>query len=167
MSEYIVIGKITRTHGLFGNVKVLPTTNVGEVFSNLKRVFIKDEVRDGVYRVTVQRIKKVGKEYLLKIEGIDSLEKAKKIVGLHLAVKREDLPKLKTGEYYFYQLLNVEVYNETGERIGTVIDIIETGSNDVAVVKSDDAEILIPMTKECVVEFEPQKKLVVRLLEWM
>ena len=167
MSEYIVIGKIIRTHGLFGNVKVLPTTNVGEVFSNLKRVFIKDEVRDGVYRVTVQRIKKVGKEYLLKIEGIDSLEKAKKIVGLHLAVKLEDLPKLKTNEYYFYQLLNVEVYNETGERIGTVIDIIETGSNDVAVVKSDDAEILIPMTKKCVVEFEPQKKLVVRLLEWM
>ncbi|HBT38525.1 MAG: Ribosome maturation factor RimM [Thermotoga sp. 50_1627] len=167
MSEYIVIGKITRTHGLFGNVKVFPLTNVREVFSNLKQVFIKDEARNGIYRVTVQRLKKVGKEYLLKIEGIDSLEKAKKIVGLQLAIRLEDLPKLKTNEYYFYQLLNVEVYDVHGRRLGKVVDIIETGSNDVAVVKSDSAEILVPMTKECVVEFEPQKKLVVRLLEWM
>jgi len=167
VSEYIVIGKITRTHGLFGNVKVFPLTNVREVFSNLKQVFIKDEARNGIYRVTVQRLKKVGKEYLLKIEGIDSLEKAKKIVGLQLAIRLEDLPKLKTNEYYFYQLLNVEVYDVHGRRLGKVVDIIETGSNDVAVVKSDSAEILVPMTKECVVEFEPQKKLVVRLLEWM
>jgi len=167
VSEYIVIGKITRTHGLFGNVKVFPMTNVKEVFSNLKHVFIQDEARNGIYRVTVQKMKKVGKEYLVKIEGIDSLEKAKKIVGLQLAIRLEDLPKLKTGEYYFYQLLNVEVYDEQGKRLGKVVDIIETGSNDVAVVKGDSGEILIPMIKECVVEFEPQKKLVVRLLEWM
>lgn len=167
MSEYIVIGKITRTHGLFGNVKVFPTTNVGEIFSNLKQVFIKDEARNGIYKVTVQRIKKVGKEYLLKIAGIDSLEKAKKIVGLQLAVRIEDLPKLKSGEYYFYQLLNVDVYNERGEKMGTVVDIIETGSNDVAVVKTGKGEILVPMIKDCIVEFEPGKKLVVKLMEWM
>ncbi|MBC7257528.1 MAG: 16S rRNA processing protein RimM [Chloroflexi bacterium] len=104
---------------------------------------------------------------MLKIAGIDSLEKAKKIVGLQLAVRIEDLPKLKSGEYYFYQLLNVDVYNERGEKMGTVVDIIETGSNDVAVVKTGKGEILVPMIKDCIVEFEPGKKLVVKLMEWM
>jgi len=167
VSEYIVIGKITRTHGLFGNVKVFPTTNVGEVFANLKQVFIKDESRNGIYRVTVQRIRKVGKEYLLKIAGIDNVETAKKIVGLQLAVRIEDLPKLKANEYYFYQLLNVDVYDERGEMIGKVVDIIETGSNDVAVVKGKGGEVLVPMIRECIVQFEPQKRLVVKLPEWM
>lgn len=167
MNEYIVIGKITKTHGLFGNVKVVPMTNVEEIFLNLKEVFVKDETRNGIYRVNVQKIKKIGKNYLLKIAGIDSLEKAKKIVGMQLLLKTEELPKLSSDEYYFYQLLNVDVYNETGEKLGRVIDIIETGSNDVVVVKTKDGEILIPMVKEYVVSFEPERKLVVKLSEWM
>lgn len=167
MSEYIVIGKIAKTHGLFGSVKVVPTTNVSEVFANLREIFIKDELRNGVYRVDVQSIKRVGKNYLLKIVGIDTVEDAKKIVGLFLALRLEDLPKLKAGEYYFYQLLNIDVFDEKGEKFGKVIDIIETGSNDVVVVKTNDGEILIPMVKKCVLSFDPGKKLVVKLPEWM
>lgn len=168
MKEYIVIGKIVRTHGLMGNVRVQPLTNVLEVFDKSKQFFIMDGSRDEVYTVQVEDIKRSGKTFLIKFYGVNSEETAKKIVGLEIVVKAEDLPKLSSpDEFYYYEVLNIDVFDQTGNFIGKVCDIISTGSNEVLVVRGNDQEVLLPMIRDYVVELHKKDRLIVRIPEWI
>ncbi len=168
MKEYVVIGKIVRTHGLMGNVRVQPLTNVLEVFDKSKQFFIMDESRDEIYTVQVEDIKRSGKTFLIKFYGVNNEETAKKIVGLKIVMKAEDLPKLSSpDEFYYYEVLNIDVFDQTGNFIGKVCDIISTGSNEVLVVRSDDEELLLPMIRDYVVEFHKKDRLIVRIPEWI
>ncbi|ABV32696.1 MULTISPECIES: ribosome maturation factor RimM [Pseudothermotoga] len=168
MSDYVVIGKITKTHGLFGSVKVLPLTNALEVFQKLENVFIKNDAQSNTHRLQIEEIRKAGKGFLIKFSGIDDEERARKIVGLSLAVRVTDLPKPKSpNEYYYYELLNVEVLDQSGNFIGRVEDIIQTGSNEVAVVKNGSFEMLIPVIHDYIIKFEKRKRLVVKVPEWI
>lgn len=168
MKEYVVIGKIVRTHGLMGNVMVQPLTNVLEVFDKSKQFFIMDESRDEIYTVQVEDIKRSGKTFLIKFYGVNNEETAKKIVGLEIVMKAEDLPKLSSpDEFYYYEVLNIDVFDQTGNFIGKVCDIISTGSNEVLVVRSDDEEVLLPMIRDYVVELHKKDRLIVRIPEWI
>lgn len=168
MKEYVVIGKIVRTHGLMGNVRVQPLTNVLEVFDKSKQFFIMDESRDEIYTVQVEDIKRSGKTFLIKFYGVNNEETAKKIVGLEIVMKAEDLPKLSSpDEFYYYEVLNIDVFDQTGNFIGKVCDIISTGSNEVLVVRSDDEEVLLPMIRDYVVELHKKDRLIVRIPEWI
>ncbi len=168
MKGYVTVGKITKTHGLFGSVKVQPTTNVLEVFDNFKEIFIHDEARDEIYKVQVEEIKKAGKAFLVKFFGVDNEEKAKKIVGMDVVMRVEDLPELKSpDEYYYYEILGVDVLDQEGNFLGKVCDIISTGSNEVLIVKNKDEEILLPMVRDYILEVHRQKRLVVKIPEWI
>ncbi|MFN4190605.1 MAG: ribosome maturation factor RimM [Pseudothermotoga sp.] len=168
MKEYVVIGKIVRTHGLMGNVRVQPLTNVLEVFDKSKQFFIMDESRDEIYTVQVEDIKRSGKTFLIKFYGVNNEETAKKIVGLEIVMKAEDLPKLSSpDEFYYYEVLNIDVFDQTGNFIGKICDIISTGSNEVLVVRGNDEEILLPMIRDYVVELHKKDRLIVRIPEWI
>lgn len=168
MREYITIGKITKTHGLLGNVKVQPLTNVLEVFDNFKEFLIRDESRDEIYTVQVEDIKKSGRAFLIKFSGINNEEAAKKIVGLEIVMKIEDLPKLNSpDEFYYYEVLNIDVFDQNGNFIGKVCDVISTGSNEVLVVKNKNKEILLPMIRDYIIKFLREKQLVVKIPEWI
>lgn len=168
MKDYVVIGTIAKTHGLFGDVRIKPTTNVLEIFQKLKEVFMYDSSRNEVYEVQLQHIKRSGKTFLAKFVGIDDEKAAKQIVGLDLVVKVKSLPKLSSpDEYYYYELLDLNVYDQNGNFLGKICDIITTGSNEVIVVKNNQQEILLPMIHDYVIGFERQKRLVVRMPEWI
>lgn len=168
MRDYVAIGKITKTHGLLGNVKVQPMTNVLEVFDNFKEVFIHDEIHNELYKLEVEDIKRTGKTFVVKFSGIDSEENAKKIVGLEIVMKIEDLPRLSSpDEYYYYEILDVDVLDQNGNFLGKVCDVIATGSNEVLVVKNKNVEILLPMIHDYILEFQRQRQLIVKMPEWI
>ncbi|HOJ88645.1 MAG TPA: ribosome maturation factor RimM [Pseudothermotoga sp.] len=168
MKGYVTIGRIARTHGLSGNVKVQPMTNVLQVFDKIREALIYDEVRDEIYTLQVQEIKRTDRSILAKFYGIDSEKDAAKIVGLQIVMKVEDLPQLNSkDEYYYYEILDVDVFDENGNFLGKVCDIIWTGSNEVLVVKDKDKEILLPMIHDYVLEFHRQKQLIVKVPEWI
>lgn len=118
--------------------------------------------------VEVQDCRLQGPGVVAKLLGVDSREAAEPLIGHHIFVDQSDLPKLQDGEYYWQQLIGLEVNNTLGATLGRVTSLLETGANDVLVVESDAEgaipEVLIPYVKEVVLEVDLNHQKM--LVEW-
>jgi 16S rRNA processing protein RimM len=152
------IGKVFKAHGLKGHLKVLP---YGETLSTL---VAEEEVtaclEDGSeISLTITEIRPHQKSFLLLSREISRVEDAHRFIGAKLCVPESRLPSLDSDEFYWYQLIGLEVVNTDGTKLGILEAIIETGSNDVYVVRRGGEEILIPATQEVVHEVDLQRRL--------
>ncbi|MBW1980351.1 MAG: 16S rRNA processing protein RimM [Deltaproteobacteria bacterium] len=149
--DLLPIGKIVKTHGLRGHLKVVPS---GEVLASLTAgETVLARLRDGTLRrLTVEEVRPHQRAYLVVSREIDSRESAAALVGAELCLPESKLPPLGPDEFYWHQLVGLEVVNSKGDKLGTLEQIIETGSNDVYVVRKGKQEILIPATHEAVLE---------------
>ncbi|MCG6917774.1 MAG: ribosome maturation factor RimM [Deltaproteobacteria bacterium] len=152
------IGKVVKTHGLRGHLKVLP---YGETFSTLAaEEKITANLPDGnSLTLTVAEIRPQQKTFLLISRELGTVEEAHRLVGAELCVPESRLPPTESDEFYWYQLIGLEVVNTEGEKLGTLEEIIETGSNDVYVVRQGREEILVPAIEEVVREVDLQRRL--------
>lgn len=145
MKDYLEVGQIVNTHGLRGDVKVMPWCDYPEVFHELAYVLIDGEEFD----IEKSRIHK--NMVILKLKGIDDINDAEKYRNKTLTVPREELGELPEGTYYICDLLGCSVETVDGRNLGKVCDIIKTGSNDVYVVESDNKkQVLIPVIDDVV-----------------
>jgi 16S rRNA processing protein RimM len=152
------IGKVVKAHGLRGHLKVLP---YGETFATLSaEEKITANLPDGTsLTLTVAEIRPHQKTFLLMSREIDTVEEAHRLVGAELCVPESRLPPTDSGEFYWYQLIGLEVVNTEGQKLGTLEEIIETGSNDVYVVRRGRKEILVPAIEEVVRDVDLQRRL--------
>lgn len=157
MLEYLSIGQIINTHGLRGEVKVYPLTDDMSRFEKLEEVYIAEN--NELVKYEVERIKLLKSTVAVKLKGIDSEEAANKLRNSYIKVDRKSAVKLPKDTYFICDLIDSEVYDEKGQLLGTVKDVLQTGSNDVYVVQSADMEILIPALKDVVkvIDLENQK----------
>jgi 16S rRNA processing protein RimM len=154
------IGKVVKAHGLGGHLKVLP---YGETFSTLSaEEKITARLPDGTsFFLTIAEIRPHQKTFLLLSREIDTVEEARRLVGAELCVPESRLPPADSGEFYWYQLIGLLVINTEGEELGTLEEIMETGSNDVYVVRRGTEEILVPAIEGVVVEVDLQRRLMI------
>ena len=152
------IGKVVKAHGLIGHLKVLP---YGETFSTLSaEEKITANLPDGTsLTLTVAEISPHQKTFLLISREIGTVEEAHRLVGAELCVPESRLPPTAPDEFYWYQLIGLEVVNTEGQKLGTLEEIIETGSNDVYVVRRGREEILVPAIEEVVRDVDLQRRL--------
>jgi 16S rRNA processing protein RimM len=100
---------------------------------------------------TVMAIRAQPPNALLRLEGLTDRTHAEKLRGLDVEVPREDAGPPPRGQFYWHQVIGLTVEDATsGEKLGTVTDILETGANDVYIVKGDRGEILVPAIKSVV-----------------
>ena len=166
MNEMFTVGKIVNTHGVKGELKIVPTTEDPKRFAKLKSIFV--EERKGITSYEIEGVRYHKEFVLLKLKGIDDMNKAELLKGSSLKIDRKDSLPLKKDEYYISDLLGMEVYTEEERFLGVLVDIIETGSNDVYVVKRVDREkdLLLPAIKQVIKEVNVlDKRMVVHLLE--
>jgi 16S rRNA processing protein RimM len=152
------IGKVVKAHGLKGHLKVLP---YGETFSTLSaEEKITANLPDGTsLTLTVAEIRPLQKTFVLMSREIGTVEEAHRLVGAELCVPESRLPPTAPDEFYWYQLIGLEVVNTEGQKLGTLEEIIETGSNDVYVVRRGREEILVPAIEEVVRDVDLQRRL--------
>lgn len=159
MEQFLTVGKIINTHGIRGEVKIKPTTDDVNRFKSLKEAYIDEK------EIFISGCKFQPGKVILKIEGIDSIEEAEKLKNKLIKVKREKAVQLPKDTYFAVDIIGCEVYEETGNKIGTVDDIIYTGSNDVYWVKGEN-EVLIPALKDIVLEIDiNNKKIIIKPLD--
>lgn len=141
--DYVEIGKIINTHGVRGHVKVMPFTDYPERFRKMKSVFL--QKRNGnVTEYAIEEVKYVKNTVLLKLKGIEDMDAAQLLKDSLLVVERKDAVKLPKDTYYIFDLIDCKVYEQEAY-LGVVTDVLETGSNDVYVVKDENGkELLIP-----------------------
>jgi 16S rRNA processing protein RimM len=114
----------------------------------------------------VKSVRYAGGAPFLLFRGYDSPEKAKAINGWFIKVPEEETVQLPEGTYYRFELIGMEVVSEDGEKLGTIVDVFETGSNDVYVMKQGRQEIYIPATKEVVKQVDRKaKRMVIHFMD--
>ena len=167
MSEMFTVGKIVNTHGVKGEIKVMPTTDDPSRFKKFKSIYV--EGRKGLVTYEIEAVRFHKGCVLLKFKGIDDMDAALLLKGIYLNIDRKDGVPLGKDEYYISDLYDMEVYTEEDDRyLGKLIDIIETGSNDVYVLRPADRpkDLLIPAIKQVVKGVDvANKKMTVQLLE--
>lgn len=149
MEEKLQVGIISSTHGIKGEVKVFPTTDDVSRFKKLKEVILKFREEEQV--LSIQGVKFFKKFVILKFKGIDSINDIEKYKGMGLYVPREQAVPLQANEFYIADLLDMDVFLEDGTHFGVLADVMQTGANDVYVVKTkDEKEVLLPAIHDCI-----------------
>ena len=151
MEDLLKVGVITSTHGIKGEVKVFPTTDDVKRFK--KGISLILETGKEQLDLEVEGVKFFKQFVILKFKGIDDINQIEKYKRKELFVTREHAVKLKKDEYFIADLIGLSVIDEEGHTIGVLGDVMETGANDVYVVKmADEKEVLIPAIKQCILE---------------
>lgn len=146
------VGKIVKTQGLKGDVRVLPSTDDIYRFDFLE-VFYLGNDRDTEWEMENVRYK--GNLVIMKIKGIDRVEDAERLVGKNIYVSRDESFDLEEGEFFIADMIGIEVFTVSGERVGVLKDVLQYAANDVYVIKNDEGkEFLIPAVMKFVPEID-------------
>lgn len=153
MEDLLVVGQIINTHGLRGEMKVMPLTEDMRRFDYLEYVILKRK------KVKVEGVKYFKDKVILKLEGINSIEEAEKLKRTYLEIEREDAIELEEDEYFIVDLVGCTVVDTEGFEYGKIKDVIQTPSNDVYWVQGKK-EVLVPVLKDIVLDINMDEKLI-------
>ena len=165
MEDLLIIGTISSTHGIRGEVKVYPITDDISRFDDLKEVVL-DTGREHI-NLEIEGVKYFKNQAILKFKGIDNINDIEKYKGKSLLVDRENAVKLRKDEYFIADMIGLQVYTEDGEAFGVLKDVLETGANDVYIIDSPKhGEVLIPAIKQCILDVDIEgQKMTIHLME--
>ena len=150
------IGRIVKARGLKGEIKLIPDAGPAQETTRRNRYYIKE--RHGrLSPVEVVRVWQQKNALILTVAGVKSREQAELLVGCDLYLPRRELPSLPEGAYYHTDLIGAQVWDEEHRHLGSLDNILETGANDVWVVRKGTEELLLPATKEVVKEISVQE----------
>ena len=153
----MLIGKIVGIHGIKGTNKLRSYAESLSVFLPGRSILVRDlRGREASYEI--HWVKPHTGTPLVSFKGITDYGQAKTLIGAELFIPQSELPELDEDTYYWYDLIGIEVVTMTGEFLGRIESIIETGSNDVYVVKSNEKEVLIPALESVVLEIDLEHK---------
>lgn len=145
--EFLEAGKIVTTHGIRGEVKIMPYTDSPDLLAEFDRLFIGKNHEE----VNIERSRVFKNTVIAKIEGVDTPEAAEKLRNKVLYMHRDDL-ELDDDTYFIQDLIGLEVRDADTQQIyGTIADVMQTGANDVYVIKGENREYLIPAIADVVV----------------
>jgi 16S rRNA processing protein RimM len=147
MAEPIVpLGEIVTTHGLNGWLKLNPFNASTTALASGVEVVLEKSGARLIFQLEASNPHR--RQFLIKLKGVDSIDQAARFVGSTLLVGEPALESLAPGEYYHYQVVGFEVFDLTGERIGTIASILSTPGGELYVVQGAEKEYLIPAVKE-------------------
>ena len=160
----LTIGEILAPHGVRGEFKLRLQTDDPEHLLTIKRVYLGDET---IPR-TVLGVRMHAGNALMRVQGISTPETVDRFRGTPVRIRGTDARPLAANEYFLYQVIGLEAFDESGQRIGRVTDLIETGANDVLVVTTDDGtDLLLPSHPDVILDMDPVAgRIVVRLLTY-
>ena len=160
---YLVVGFLRRAHGVQGEMIMDLHTDFPERFRSGRKLFVGEEHRV----MTVESVRSHAKGLLIKFKGIETPEATVQFRNQWVYIKATDAPPLPEGQIYQHQLFGFQVVDENENLLGELVEIIETGANDVYVVKNESGkEILLPAIPSVILDLDPAHRLMrVHLLE--
>ena len=130
----LILGRINGVFGIKGWLKILSFTRPRENIFDYEPLYV--HAASGWQQIDVEATQKRGGKLLMKLVNIETPEEARKFNGCELGIRHDQLPALPQGQYYWHQLIGLRVINQDEQPLGIVVDIKETGANDVLVIKS-------------------------------
>ncbi len=156
-NSYLLIAKIVGTHGLKGTFRVYSHAESFSVFKPDSLILIRNT--RGFEKIhEINWVKPLKKTILLSMKGISTISQAEALIGSELFISKADLAEPEDGSHYWFDLIGLSVFTIDNKYIGSIESIIQTGSNDVFVVKDGDEEILIPGIESVVLSMDFNQK---------
>lgn len=149
----IIVGRIGGAHGIRGWVKIMSYTRPRENIFTYSPWLL--QVKNAWQEIEIEESQQRGERLLVKMSGIETPEDAREYMNCDIAITREQLPDLEEGEYYWRDLIGLEVFNQDSINLGKISKVTETGANDVLVISKDgenNKNILIPLVKDIYVK---------------
>ncbi|MDY6867191.1 MAG: ribosome maturation factor RimM [Chloroflexota bacterium] len=161
---FLVLGKLRRAHGVRGEIPLEVYTQLLELLVPESVVYVGEEHNP----YTIEKTRWKQDLLLLKFYEIDNRTIVSQLTNELVFVKTEQLPELPEGEFFYHELIGLDVYQQDGEYMGELTQILETGANDVYLIQAEnDQEILIPATEAMILEIDPELgKMIVAKMEW-
>ncbi len=141
----IAVGRIAGTHGIRGQLRLHSYSGNIESLQSVEHALLR--APNGECRqITISRAAQHGSKVLLTLQGFDNINQVLHLVGYELLLEREQLPEPADDEYYWHDLIGLAVVTADGQQLGSLEDVMETGANDVYLVKNRQTgqEYLIP-----------------------
>ena len=151
IDQYVLLGKVTKSHGLKGEVKIFSFSGQPENFSEYKEVSLVDSTGQLSSALKVEKFRIQGKTVIVQLATVKSRDQAEKVEGMGVLIAKNLLPETAEDEFYWYQYEGKLVSDISGQAIGRVESLFNNGAQDVMVVKSGNVELLIPITKSIIV----------------
>jgi len=157
------LGKITKTHGLKGEVIVYLDVDYPEEYEDMDSVFL--DVKGQLVPYFFENLQMKGKKSIAKFETVDTFEQAQKIVNLDMYLPLDTLPDLDEGQFFYHEVIGYDVWDESSQQsLGPILSIYEAVQQDLISVKVKGKEVLIPISDTIVLRAEAEnKKMIVRL----
>lgn len=163
-TEFVEIAQIGATYKLDGELNLYPLANSIETLLSYGSWYIQHPDSKDWQLLKDENIYRRANKIYIKLAGVDNANIAKKYVNTLLGVPKKVLPQLKDNEIYFADLIGCEVFNQDNKSFGKVIDIVETGSNEVLVCSENDNEYLIPYVRQYIVNEDTSSKKII--VDW-
>lgn len=144
--DKVLIGEVVKAHGIQGEIKVKPITNNPKRFKKVKEIILEHDQEERRLKVLDAKVQQ--SEVYLALEGVNTRDEAETLRGWSVKIDRSEVPPLKEGWYYF-ELEGMQVY-EGDTLLGTITQVLQTGANDVYLVKGANGEICVPALKSVV-----------------
>jgi 16S rRNA processing protein RimM len=148
--RFLAVGRVLRPHGVRGELRVEILTGYPERLPLHAVLYVGEEGRP----YPVERLRLQRDAALIKLAGCDDRNQAEALRGQLLQIPLEQAVPLEEGEYYHFQLIGVEVFTGAGECLGRVVEVLDTGANDVYVVRGGRGEVLLPAIEDVVRELD-------------
>lgn len=164
-TRWVAVGRVTRAHGIRGEVAVLPLTEVESRFEPGSRLFAGER---GDRPLVVADVRGTAARPLVSFEGVEDRTSAEALAGVYLFVPASELPDLPEGRFWPHEIVGCEVVTETGRSLGTVREIMHTQANDLWAARGEpgtpqERETLVPALRDVVVEVDVgARRIVVR-----
>lgn len=162
-NKYLECAMICSTHGVRGGMRLENRCDSTQVLSSLKRMFMKvgDEYRE------LRRVSSFIQKNMVvcTFEGIDTVEAAQALRGTVLYAAREDF-KLKKGEFFIADMIGLPVFNaESGEKIGTLEDVMKPGPQQIYVIKRENGSFMVPAVPEFIEDISLEDGIKINVIE--
>lgn len=158
MQEKLRVGTVVTTHGLKGEVKVYPTTDDPDRFYDLEKVWLdRSGSMENMLQLEVQNVRFFKNLAIVKFKDYDNIDDVLPFRKGELYVDRADAIPLAEGEYFIGDIIGCRVLDEDDKELGTVKEFLETGANDVMLVKTSGKDLMIPYCDPFILEKAPEE----------
>ena len=160
--KWIVVGEVVSTQGNQGEIKVVPHTEFPDRFFAMDSVrLFRGDDQEPFAVFAVEGCREHKEAIILKLAGIDSISEAEQLRKMLIKVSVDELMPLPPGRHYIFQIIGLECQTSSGQKLGVITDILQTGANDVYVIRpyagvTKLKEILIPVVPHVVLEIIPE-----------
>ena len=162
-TDLIAIGRIVAPHGVRGELRVAVLTEFPERFLDMKRVLV-----EGKGEMTVTGVRTHQDIILMTLAEVKDRDAASALRGRLLQVTRAELMPLPEGQFYVFDLVGVKVFDEAGQELGVLEEVLQPGANDVYLIRrTDGSELLLPDLRSVVLTVDmPGRRMVVKPPVW-